>query len=67
MCTSCLPGFKRAGLVRCEKCQETEYIRVIIIMLSMTIGICFLVRVTIRGAVKASDSSVFNKILMNHL
>ena len=36
-------------------------------MVSMTIGICLLVRVTIRGAVKASDSSVFNNSLMNHL
>ena len=36
-------------------------------MTAMTFGICYLIRVTLKGAVKGSDSSVFNKILMNHL
>jgi len=67
MCTSCLPGFKRAGLTGCETCADSELIKIVIIMVSMVAGVTMLVRVTIKGAVKASDSSVFNKILMNHL
>lgn len=67
MCTACLPGFKRAGRLKCEKCQDTELLKIIIIMLGLVIGLCFLIRTTLKGAVKESDSSVFNKILMNHL
>ena len=67
MCTACLPGYKRAGTLKCEKCQDTELLKIIIIMLGLVIGLCILIRTTLKGAVKESDSSVFNKILMNHL
>ena len=67
MCTACLPGFKRKGTLKCEKCEESEMIRIIVIMLGLVIGLCILINSTIKGALKASDSSVFNKILMNHL
>ena len=67
MCTACLPGFKRSGIASCEKCESSEIIRVILIFIGLITGLCFLVRATLKSAVKGSDSSVFNKILMNHL
>ena len=68
MCTSCLPGYKKSGLSECELCTDGEYYKVAIIMVGMTFGLCFLVRTTLKGAVsKEANSSVFNKIIMNHL
>ena len=67
MCTACLPGYKRSSTTGCEKCENTETIRVVVIMTAMTIVVCYLIQATLKGAEKASDASVFNKILMNHL
>ena len=67
MCTACLPGFKKSGQFECEVCGSGETIRVVIIMVSMVIGLCVMINFTLKGAVKGSESSVFNKILMNHL
>ena len=36
-------------------------------MVGMVIMLCVLISVTLKSAVGESDSSVFNKILMNHL
>ena len=67
MCTSCLPGFKRSGAVGCSTCEKSELIRIIIMMVAMVIMLCTLIFFTLKSAVGDSDSSVFNKILMNHL
>jgi len=67
MCTACLPGYKREGVASCTKCEDSELLKIIFIVCGLLLGICLLVRVTIKGALKASDSTVFNKILMNHL
>ena len=67
MCTACLPGFKRSGVLKCEKCTSTELFRILAVIVGLVFGVCLLVKMTIAGAEKESDSSVFNKILMNHL
>ena len=67
MCTACLPGFKRSGVSSCEVCGSTETFRVVAIMISMVVGLCMMVNVTLKSAVRGSESAVFNKIFMNHL
>ena len=67
MCTACLPDFKPDGANVCAPCQKTEIVRVILIMGGMTLALCFAVRGVIKGALKESSSSAFNKIMMNHL
>ena len=38
-----------------------------IIVVAMVVGLCVMVNFALKGAVKGSEQSVFNKILMNHL
>ena len=66
-CTSCLPGYKKVPPFDCTECKSTELLSTILIMCAMVFGMTFLVRSTLKGAVKASNSSVFYKIMMNHL
>lgn len=66
MCTACLPGFKKSGQFSCAECTSSEMIRVVIIVVSMVVGLCVMVKYALKGAVKGSEQSVFNKILMNH-
>ena len=67
MCTACLPGYKRAPPFDCEICGSGELLKTMLIMVGMLFGVVFLVRSTLKGALKASNSSVFYKIMMNHL
>ena len=50
-------------------CKADEVVKVAVIMTAMTIVVVVLVRATLKAAAaeKPSDSSVFNKILLNHL
>lgn len=53
MCTACLPGFKRSGLLNCEPCKSAELLNIIVIMAGLIIGVCLLVYMTtIKGTEK---------------
>ena len=66
MCTACLPGFKRSGIQSCTACGSGETVRVVLIVITMVVGLCVMVNYALKGAIKGSEQSVFNKILMNH-
>ena len=66
MCTACKPGFKREGLTDCKECSKQEIVNTSLLVGAMLIVIIIVVNTTIKGAVQDSESSVFNKVLMNH-
>jgi hypothetical protein len=69
LCSGCLPGYSRSGDYECSACPtpELNFIRIVGILVGCIIGIIFMVRSTLKNALNPSPTSVYIKILMNHL
>ena len=70
LCADCQPGFSREGEAKCGKCPHPIWniIRLTLVMMAVVLGIIFMIRSTLAGALQRKNiQSVYIKLLMNHL
>lgn len=70
LCADCSVGYSRSGDYECAKCPAAylNIIRLALVAIAAVIGIAFMVRSTLAGALQRKNiQSVYIKILMNHL
>ena len=70
LCADCVVGFSRTGSYEWAKCPNPVWnvIRLILVFIAIIIGITFMIRSTLAGALqKKNVQSVYIKLLMNHI
>ncbi|CDW85402.1 UNKNOWN [Stylonychia lemnae] len=70
LCTDCDPGYSVTGSFQCGKCPEyaQNVFRIVAILIVGVVVIVFMIRSTLQGAADVKNiTSVFQKILLNHI
>ncbi len=70
LCSDCQAGYSITGSFECSKCPEyiQNIMRLTALILAAVIVVVFMIRSTLNGALeKKNVTSIFQKILLNHL